>query len=125
MKTLADIMPAPTEDVLQEQVARYLDSIGLFWWHTPNNGAVGVRRGAKYKRHGVKAGIPDCLIYHKGCLYAIELKRAKCPVNKTPKGTLQKNQIEIHEKITQNGGKVAVCHTIGEVESALIGWGIK
>jgi hypothetical protein len=66
-----------TEDNFQKAVARYLDTLGAFWFHCPNGGSRNAIEASKLKGMGVKAGIPDCLILDQQKGYsglAIELK---------------------------------------------------
>ena len=66
-----------TEDALQIATARLLDSTGLVWTHVPNGGLRNKIVAAKLKRMGVKAGVPDVLIFNpaaENCGVAIELK---------------------------------------------------
>ena len=71
----------PSERDEQLVLAAYLNSRGLLWWHTPNGGYRSQRTAAQLKEEGVKAGVPDVLIFEttktgrKGL--AIELKRVK------------------------------------------------
>lgn len=72
----------PTEDQEQRTVAQFLDLLGFRWAHPPNGGSRNVIEAKKFKGMGVKAGIPDILIFdippgsdYKGV--AIELKRLK------------------------------------------------
>lgn len=71
----------PTEEEEQIKLARYLDANGFIWFHTPNEGKHKVQYRAKQKKMGLKAGVPDVLIFdcpderHNGV--AIELKRQK------------------------------------------------
>jgi hypothetical protein len=71
-----------SEDDFQIAVARLLDASGLDWFHVPNGGKRNVREGAKFKRMGVKSGVPDIIIVNptKTGIYAglcIELKVGK------------------------------------------------
>ena len=61
----------------QEQVvlASWLDARGLLWCHVPNGGQRSKATGSRLKRMGVKAGVPDILIFGRLNI-AIELKRA-------------------------------------------------
>jgi len=66
-----------SEDNFQKAVARYLDTLGAFWFHCPNGGSRNAIEASKLKGMGVKAGIPDCLILdqQRGFVgMAIELK---------------------------------------------------
>jgi len=73
--------PSPSEAAEQIRLASALDAAGLVWSATANGGPRSSRAGAALKKSGVKAGLPDCLIFTpaqgapQGC--AIELKRTK------------------------------------------------
>lgn len=70
----------PTEDYEQRVLANRLRGTDLLWCHVPNGGKRDPRTGAAMKRHGVKPGVPDILIFtpgHDGKPTAIELKRIK------------------------------------------------
>ena len=64
-------------------LAQYLDYLGLWWCHVPNERKCSPQAGARMKRLGVKAGVPDVLIFDRPphrhpreCAgIAIELKR--------------------------------------------------
>jgi len=79
MSSLA-VLLVPSEDHEQWIVARWLDKEGILFYHIPNGGKRDKREAAKFKRTGVKAGIPDICIpipkkqYHG--LYG-ELKRRR------------------------------------------------
>ena len=77
-----------TEQQHQEWLTQWLDARKIIWWHTPNEGKRNVRQGARLKRGGMKAGVPDVIIitpapnapWARGV--AIELKKPKvvsCP----------------------------------------------
>ena len=57
----------PLEDAEQKVVAEYLDlRIGHYnWCHVPNGGNRNVITGKKLKSQGVKAGVPDILIFKR------------------------------------------------------------
>jgi|HubBroStandDraft_4_1064222.scaffolds.fasta_scaffold01218_17 hypothetical protein len=69
---------SPKEDYEQIVSAVWLEKNNILFFHVPNGGSRNPIEGAKFKRMGVKAGIPDVVIpiarkgYHG--LY-IELKR--------------------------------------------------
>jgi len=68
----------PTEADEQIVFASWLDINQILYFHPPNGGFRNEREGAKFKRMGVKAGVPDIVIpiarqnYHGAF---IELKR--------------------------------------------------
>lgn len=55
----------PSEDREQVLLAAWLDLNGFVWCHVPNElvGKIGRARGAIEKRKGIKAGVPDVLIF--------------------------------------------------------------
>lgn len=57
----------------QAALARYLDAAGLLWCHVPNGGHRSTREAVELRLHGVKAGVPDVLIF--------------TPTTNAPKGT--------------------------------------
>lgn len=72
------VLECPKEDFEQIVCANWLRGLGVPWYHVPNGGRRDEIEGAKFKRMGVSAGVPDICIcvarkgYHG--LY-IELKR--------------------------------------------------
>lgn len=68
----------PKEDQEQIVVATWLEKNNILFYHIPNGGARSLQEGVKFKRMGVKPGIPDICVpmarkgYHG--LYG-ELKR--------------------------------------------------
>lgn len=51
------------EDQLQRKIVALLDARGVLYCHVPNGGRTSKREGGKRKRRGVKAGVPDLLIF--------------------------------------------------------------
>jgi hypothetical protein len=108
------------EDDLQITVAQYLDLQGWLWCHIPNGGVRNKREAAKLKQMGVKAGMPDVMIFERwteeyhngedtfhGFGIAIELK--------SPKDKLTNEQEEKLDELDRRGWLTAVCRTINEV----------
>ena len=104
---------AMTEDHFQEAVCKLLDALKLDWWHTPNGGKRDLITGAKLKRLGVKAGIPDIVIINQtrngSNGLAIELKVGK---NRTTE-----SQEYWRSKFLLNNWSYAVAYTIDDVIS--------
>jgi hypothetical protein len=101
---------SPLEDFEQERLANWLDSRGVLWTHPPNGGMRNKVVAAKLKRQGVKAGVPDVLIFTappngpEGCRgVAVELKRAKG-------GRCTDAQLMWQQMLLAQGWSVAVCH---------------
>jgi len=104
--------PVPTEE--QEQAwlfervkmseSQYPELSLMF--HIPNGGLRSKSEAARFKRAGVKAGVPDIFLpvargeYHG---LFIELKRRKG-------GVVSENQSQWLESLRQQGYKTAVCH---------------
>lgn len=76
-----------SEDRLQMAVNRYLSLLGLVWCHVPNEGARNPVAGRRAKEKGLKAGVPDCLIFNPSMIgptgVAIELKVGKNKLTET------------------------------------------
>jgi hypothetical protein len=76
--------PVPTEDQEAAALAGWLDAHNILYCHVPNGGFRNVREAVKFKRIGVKKGVPDFLLFDKPRMaignkvgVAIELKRTK------------------------------------------------
>jgi len=105
-----------TEDNFQKAVARYLDTIGAFWFHCPNGGSRNAIEASKLKGMGVKAGIPDCLVLDQRRGYsglAIELKVG---YNKP-----SESQMDVLDKLVHKNWLVIVCWSLDEVIT-MIDW---
>lgn len=90
---------ARTEATEQIILARWLDDRGLPFYHIPNGGQRDIAEAAKFKRMGVKAGVPDiCLCIARGAYHGlyIELKRVSG-------GSLSEAQIAWSEVLFANG----------------------
>ncbi len=102
------------EERLQNAVVQYF-AIALpkncEFWHTPNGGRRSPSEGARFKRMGVKAGIPDLFLLHGGQLCAIELK--------TKGGRITVSQKAMHARLEALGCPVATCRSIEDVEAFL------
>lgn len=102
------------EDHFQKIVARYLDSLGLVWCHVPNEGKRSPVAGRIAKEKGLKAGVPDCLIFDSTGEYkglAIELKVE----NRKP----TESQLEWKAKLISRGWAWEVAYNIDQVISLI------
>ena len=66
------------------------------------------------KRSGLKPGWPDIQLLKDGVYHGIEIK--------TERGIVSQSQREMHKKIKKNGGKVAICRSLNDVENVLYDW---
>lgn len=113
------------EQAFQIELCRVLDRDypQVLYVHISNGvkgtGKRAMIQGAIQKAMGVKAGIPDLILWwHDGVprCGAIELKAGK--------GRLNPNQIDMHTRLKIKGVPVATCKTIEEVAEILKTWGI-
>lgn len=102
----------PFEEKEQEWLCEFLDLTKLDYCAVPNGGHRHKRTAIAMKRTGVKAGVPDILIFsrplHDPAVVgvAIELKRTKG-------GRVPKTQRDWHEKLRGHGWIVLVCRGAG------------
>ena len=102
------------EDDLQAAVAELLDMLGWLYCHVPNGGKRNLREAARLKRMGVKAGIPDVLIFEPtihGHGLAIELKVK--PNRVTPE------QLATMKALGERGWAWQPCYSMSDVMEAL------
>src|SRR5690606_24999959 len=99
-KNLSTAKFKPFTEVKEQIIAAtWLDRQGIIWYHIPNGGYRNPIEAAKFKRMGVKSGVPDICIpmarkgYHG--LY-IELKRVSG-------GKLSTTQTEWRDKLLREG----------------------
>ena len=121
MEDLTKHNRAMNENDLQRAVAKVLDYSGVTWFHTPMEGFRNPRTGAHLKAKGMKAGIPDCMIFDgfyeqaaSEVFYyglAIELKVGK---NKPTA-----SQVEWQAKLRACGWRVEVCRSLDEALAVL------
>lgn len=68
------------EAAIQKAVVQHLRARavpGLCWFHVPNGGKRNPREAAIFKALGVKAGVPDLLLFHNHRFFALELKSTR------------------------------------------------
>lgn len=85
-------------------------------WTSHENRQSGVREGARRKKRGVVAGVPDVQFVFGGRSYWVELK--------VPGGYPSQVQRALHDALRAAGCEVAVARNLAQVVSALHGWGV-
>jgi hypothetical protein len=110
-----------TEHDVQCAICNYLDIRRVCYWAVPNGGKRSKSESAKFKKEGVRSGVPDLSIVHDGMYYGLEVKK---PKTLTPKGRLSKSQKNMIERIETAGGDVKVVHSVQDTIEAFIDWGI-
>lgn len=77
----------PPESQEQRILAKWLDSVGALWCHVPNGGKRDAIAGSRLKAQGVKAGVPDVLVFSLPAAYKIsEQKHQGKDCRETPRG---------------------------------------
>lgn len=117
-------MTCPTEDAEQRALARKLDRAGLRWCHVPNGGRRDRREGRNLRAQGVKAGVPDVLLFERPPLdsravgVALELKRE----NGRP-SDVRPNQREWLQALSERGWRTHVAYGCDDAVRFLRGLG--
>ena len=110
------------EERIQIAVACALDAAGVLWMHCPNEGRCSKAEGARRKSRGVKAGVPDVLIFdpppwdgpwYRGA--ALELKAER--------GSASAEQREWMARLATLGWATAIVKGEAEAMAQLRAWG--
>jgi hypothetical protein len=110
---------ADSEDAIQRAVFEHLairGARGVFAFHPANGGYRRPVEAARLKGLGVRPGVPDVIAFHRGQVYAIELK--------TEGGRATDTQRQAIEDIRAAGGHAQVCHGLDQALAILEGWGL-
>ena len=95
------IAQVASEDAEQVAVVNWLRAKGALVFHVPNGMKSGPVTGARFKRLGVLAGVPDlCFVLHGGKVVWIEMKKLK--------GKVSKEQMAVHEQMLNLGHIVVI-----------------
>lgn len=82
------------------------------FWHTPNGGGRDAREGAKFKRMGVKAGVPDVVLpMARKSFYGLVIEL------KSPGGKLTESQSEWLEWFKRNNWTTKICYSCEEAQA--------
>lgn len=107
----------------QEVLAAWLDAQGLLWCHCPNEGQGSVGWRAKQARRGLKAGVPDVLVFSPVDRYAgaaVELKPTRAATRHARVSAKQRTWLD---GLRACGWATAVCHGADEAIAWLVGLG--
>ena len=119
-----------SEESLHRTVVQYLHLAmpeEVYWYHPANGGyKVGKRTAGRLKMMGVRAGVPDICLVHRGSAIFIELKAPGALAGTTVKGRgyLSPEQRDCHHALRMAGAIVATCRTLEEVQNTLRNWGV-
>ena len=110
----------PSEDAVHRAVVAHLATYGdpsAVVWHVPNGGSRHIIEAAKFKALGVRKGMPDLMIYRRGQLHCLELKRDKG-------GKISRVQLACMKQLTEQGALCAVAKGVDEALAILKDWGL-
>lgn len=108
-----------TEYDFQVAVAKLLDAKGLDWFHCPNEAKRSVGLGAKLKKAGMKAGIPDVIIFNQPTNFINHDIIGLCIELKVGKNDLTDSQKEWRDKLNRNGWAFRVAYGLSDVMNIL------
>ena len=107
------------EAAIQRALVQHLYSrgiSGLLFWHTPNGGKRSIGEAANFKRLGVKAGVPDLLLYYNNQLFCLELK--------APGGRATESQLAFLAHADAQGAYTATAEGLDRALATLEAWGL-
>jgi hypothetical protein len=124
------------EAAFQCQVAQYLSKAlpEGYWFTAFPSGGGGRIRGAHLKRMGLKAGVPDLVVFKKPWGMATDVTVSSAPREhelyytnwpvlwlelKAKAGSLSQAQRDVHKKLKNLGHRVETVKTLEQVETAL------
>ncbi len=104
------------EDNLLLSVASYLrlQYPNVLFCHIANERKTSVWQGAKLKKLGVRAGMPDILIFQPNKTYSGLALELKIKPNKPTK-----NQLEVLTMLSNNNWNTAVCYSFDEAKNLI------
>lgn len=111
-------MPVFLKGASKIKASEFEEQISLIAWadvflkapnllfHIPNGGKRNIVEAVKFKKMGVRPGIPDLfLAYGCGGYHGLFIEM------KAEKGALTLSQLTLHERLKESGYKVATCHS--------------
>lgn len=102
----------------QKTLAKYLDSVGLDWFHPANGELRNKVTASKLKAMGVKAGVPDIIIITPCCGFSAEEKdtvyRGMVIELKVGKNKITENQAKWLEKFSSHYWKHLITYSLDE-----------
>ena len=109
-------LPKLTEANFQIAIAKYLDAKKVTWCHVPNGIYSNPINISKFKKQGLKPGIPDVLIFESDGRnfwdgFAVELKIGNNKPNQ--------NQIRWMQKLNQHGWLCVWCNDLDSAIDAI------
>lgn len=114
-------LPTLSEAQIQRSVILHLEanaSPGVIWFAVPNGGYRNLVEAARFKKQGVRAGVPDlCFVLPNGGRAAfLELKK--------PKGRVSPDQLVFRQMALDTGALWGIAYGIDEAVKILSDWGV-
>lgn len=106
-----------SEDTIHRAVVGHLNvraRKGVFYLHPANGGYRTKTEAARFVGLGVRAGVPDLIIFKGGKTYGLELK--------ADKGRVTPIQRSVHEQMRAAGATVEVAFGLDDALAQLIEW---
>jgi hypothetical protein len=89
---------------------------GVFFFHCPNGGKRSKAEAGVFKALGVRAGMPDLILFYRAQIFGLELKASIGRLRDSQKATLDAMQLA--------GARTSVAHTLDEALITLECWGV-
>ena len=110
---------SPEHDAQVKLFADYIEPrlvAGAVAFAIPNGGFRHKKIAEELRAEGVKAGVPDICIVHRGRVYFLEMKAAR--------GTLRRHQRDMIAALEAAGATCAVAHGLDAAVAQLTAWGL-
>lgn len=89
---------------------------GLLFWHTPNGGYRTKSEASRFKAMGVRAGVSDLILFHRGRLFCLEIKAQG--------GRASEEQLAFIHEIDAAGAFTALATGLDACLATLESWGL-
>lgn len=111
-------MKRPEQDIHRSVVAHLRSRAmpGVFFFHSPNGGKRNAIEAKIFKGLGVRAGVPDLILFYRAQIFGLELKAGK--------GRVSPAQLATMNDMEMAGARVAVACSLDEALITLEYWGV-
>lgn len=111
-------MKRPEQEIHRSVVAHLKSRAmpGVFFFHPANGGKRSAIEAKIFKGLGVRAGVPDLILFYRAQIFGLELKAAK--------GRVSPAQLATMNDMEMAGARVAVACSLDEALITLEYWGV-
>lgn len=117
------------EERIQISIASALDAAGILWCHVHNEGKCSAREGGLRMARGVKAGVPDVMIFDPARVWTLDGYHRVAPGAaielKSARGTTSPEQDAWLAALAARGWATAVCKSEEAALAQLRAWGYR